>query len=119
MVFRTSAVDELKALYRPVDDEVAKAIDDGDIPAMRVVNAIMKAERYSDSFDWDEFKKQESMLNMRKSGVDLADEETVEKLPDDAPGTVLSLDSIAATEPVRRRRRAVEPEKNAADAKSE
>ncbi len=119
MVFRTAAVDELRALYRPVDDEVAKAIDDGDIPAMRVVNAIMKAERYSESFDWDEFKKQESMLNIRQSGVDLADADTVEKLPDDAPGTVLSLDSIAATEPVRRRRRAAEPEKNAADAKSE
>lgn len=94
LVFRTSATDELKALYKPVDDEVANAIYDGKIDAMKVVNAIMKAERYGDDFSWKEFKKQEKILNIRQSDVDLQDKEEPEKLEEDQPGTVLSLKDV-------------------------
>ena len=94
LVFRTSATDELKALYKPVDDEVAKAIYEGKIDAMKVVNAIMKAERYSENFSWKEFKKQEKILNIRQSDVDLQDQEEPEKLEEDKPGEVLSMKDV-------------------------
>lgn len=94
LVFRTAATDELKALYKPVDDEVAKAIYEGKIDAMKVVNAIMEAERYSKEFSWKEFKRQESILNIRQNDVDLQDEEKPEELEEDKPGDVLSLKDV-------------------------
>lgn len=104
LVYRTSAVDELKGLYRPVADEVAQAICEGRVERMKVVNAIMKAERFGKDFDWDGFKESERMLNMRQSKVDVKDEPE-EKLPDDKPGTVLSLESIVSDETHRKRGR--------------
>lgn len=104
LVYRTSAVDELKGLYRPVADEVAQAICEGSVERMKVVNAIMKAERFGEDFDWDGFKESERMLNMRQSNVEIKDEPE-EKLPDDKPGTVLSLESIVSDEPPRKRGR--------------
>lgn len=74
IVFRTDAVDELKALYRPVADDIVQAITDGKVESMAVVNAIMKRERYSDEFDWEEFQRQEKALNMRQAKIEFGDE---------------------------------------------
>lgn len=74
IVFRTDAVDELKALYRPVADDIVQAITDGKVESMAVVNAIMKRERYSEEFDWDEFQRQEKALNMRQAKIEFGDE---------------------------------------------
>lgn len=104
LVYRTVAVDELKGLYRPVADEVAQAICEGSVERMKVVNAIMKAERFGEDFDWDGFKESERMLNMRQSKVEIKDEPE-EKLPDDKPGTILSLESIVSDETPRKRGR--------------
>lgn len=103
LVYRTSAVDELKGLYRPVADEVANAILDGRVERMKVVNAIMKAERFGEDFDWNEFEKAERMLNMRRSEVDIKDA-PAESLPDDKPGSVLKLDEIVSDNPVGNKR---------------
>ena len=94
LVFRTAATDELKALYRPVADDVAEAIDKGKIGAMKVVDAIMRAERFSEEFSWKKFRENEKFLNVRQTDIDLQDKAEPEELEEDKPGDVLSLKDI-------------------------
>lgn len=96
VVCRTVASDRLHALYRKISDDVAKAIFDGRVKAMDVVNAIMANERFSGVFDWKQFEREKRLLNIRTQDVDLADtiEEATEKLPEDKPGETISLAEI-------------------------
>jgi len=100
LVMRTEATDALRGLYRPIPDDVAKAITDGKIKAKAVVSAIMKRERFSaDDSDewWDQFKKDEEALNIRRSKVDFGEDgEGSEKkeLPQDDPKDMISLKEL-------------------------
>ena len=99
VVYRTTATDALDVLYKKIDDETADAIIKGKIPAMVVVNAIMSHEYHLGTFNWKEYEKKRKLLNMRQADVEIEDqdEEPEEKLKEDKPGEVMTLDQIRAS----------------------
>lgn len=96
IVFRTTATDALRALYRNVDDDVVKAIRSGEVTATEVVDAIMAEERYSGKFSWKEFEQSRKALNMRSEKIEMNDteEEATEAIPEDEPGSVVTISLV-------------------------
>lgn len=96
IVYRTTRTDELVALYRKIDEETVKAIKDGKIGRMEVVNAIMGKEYASGTFNWKEFDQKRKELNMRTLDVEIRDIDTPadEQLTPDKRGEVMPLADI-------------------------
>ena len=96
IVIRTEATDALRGMYRPIPDDVVKAIVDGKVDRMTVVNAIMKKERFGESWSWDKYKEEIKVLNVRQTKVDFGDDhvEIPEDQKVDDPGDMISLKEI-------------------------
>lgn len=67
---RTSAHAENPLLFRPIDEETARAINDGGVRAEDVIEAIEKIERGRPDFSWKEYDRQrhaaERLLNVSR-----------------------------------------------------
>lgn len=67
---RTSAHAENPFLFRPIDEETARAINDGGVKAEDVIEAIERIERGKSDFSWKEYDRQrhaaEKLLNVSR-----------------------------------------------------
>ena len=67
---RTSAHAENPLLFRPIDEETARAINDGGVKAEDVIEAIERIERGKSDFRWKEYDRQrhaaEKLLNVSR-----------------------------------------------------
>lgn len=67
---RTSAHAENSFLFRPIDEETARAINDGGVKAEDVIEAIERIERGKSDFSWKEYDRQrhaaEKLLNVSR-----------------------------------------------------
>lgn len=67
---RTSAHAENPFLFRPIDEETARAINDGGVKADDVIEAIERIERGKSDFRWKEYDRQrhaaEKLLNVSR-----------------------------------------------------
>lgn len=100
IVIRTEATDALHGLYRPIPDDIVDAINKGKVTAMKVVDAIMKKDRFDPDWSWKKFQEEQRALNIRQSDVDLGDEEPEKQEPkDDEPGSLISLEEVTGAKP--------------------
>ena len=67
---RTSAHAENPLLFRPIDEETARAVNDGGVRAEDVIEAIERIERGRPDFSWREYDRQrhaaERLLNVSR-----------------------------------------------------
>lgn len=67
---RTSAHAENPLLFRPIDEETARAINDGGVKADDVIEAIERIERGKSDFSWKEYDRKrhaaEKLLNVSR-----------------------------------------------------
>ena len=64
IVYRSKATDEMRALYRWIPNDVAKAIMEGKLEAKKVVNVITKKMFSDENFDHSEYEAELRKLNV-------------------------------------------------------
>ena len=89
IVYRSKATDEMRALYRWIPNDVAKAIMDGKLEAKKVVNVITKKMFSDENFDHSEYEAELRKLNVVFKEEEVPEpEEVVDTTADDVADSV-------------------------------
>lgn len=89
IVYRSKATDEMRALYRWIPNDVAKAIMEGKLEAKKVVNVITKKMFSDENFDHSEYEAELRKLNVVFKEEEVPEpEEVVDTTADDVADSV-------------------------------
>ena len=89
IVYRSKATDEMRALYRWIPNDVAKAIMEGKLEAKKVVNVITKKMFSDENFDHSEYEAELRKLNVVFKEEEVPEpEEVVDTTTDDIADSV-------------------------------
>ena len=94
IVYRSKATDEMKALYRWIPNDVAKAIMEGKLEAKKVVNLITKKMFSDENFDHNEYEAELKKLNVVFKEEEVPEPEEVVDTTTDNPAESVTMDEL-------------------------